>query len=186
MTYRPNLRISIERLLKIERRVRDVYLALGERPEFPTELRTVWHDMAKEEEHHGIFLARSAGLLNFVDSPLEIPEATLVEVEVQVTAAEAAARQVALNIDEACRQALILEDAARRSLVDTWVQGFSPSLESLLHATKPEKEACLRRLIEAVQIFSTNQALRNQAAVVWSTYQHQKPGRGKEGMTPGG
>jgi len=105
-----------------------------------------------------------------------MPESALVGVETQITAAEAIARQADLSTDEAFRQAFILERSALRSLVDAWVQGFSPTLESLLHATMPEKPARLRRLIEAVQTFSTNQALRNQAAAVWSTNQQQKPG----------
>ena len=59
----------IERLLRCERRICRVYLALSERVEFPPVMCACWRDMAADENAHRTYLEHTAGLLNFVVSP---------------------------------------------------------------------------------------------------------------------
>lgn len=181
MNRRMNLRRLIERLLHLRRRVRGVYLMLGERAEFPAGLRAVWKFMANEKDHQRVFLERSAGLLNFVSSLPEVCEVTLRKVEAQLATAEAVARQPSLSVDEALRHALILEGSELANLVNAWVQGFSPALESLLHAHMPDEEALLRRLVEATQEFSADPTVHDQAETVRSARLEQRVDCAKEG-----
>jgi glutamate dehydrogenase/leucine dehydrogenase len=92
-------------------------------------------------------------------------------VEAKVAAAEAAVGRADLSSDEAFGQALVLEGSELNSLSEAWFQGFRPTLSSLLQAIAPEEEVHIHRLVEAVQTFSTDQSLHQQAAALWATYQ---------------
>jgi rubrerythrin len=171
-----NPRGFLERLADFERRVRHVYLNLGDRATFPAEVRFFWNCMAEDERHHLAILERSAGLLDLMQSPPQVSEARLNRVEATVAAAETAIGQPEVSSDEAFRQALILEGSELNSLDTAWFQGFRPTLSALLQAMTPEEEIHLRRLVEAVQAFSTDKALQQQATTLWTTYQQQQSG----------
>lgn len=174
-----DIRLLIDRLLTFERRIRRIYLTLNERSAFPAALRAFWKDMAEEENQHRAFLEQTVGLLNFMPSPPAIPEAAFTSMEEKIAAAEAAVQQSDLHIDDALRQALLLENSELRQLDDTWLQGFHPSITSLLHAKMPQEEAHLRRLYEATYAFSNDAALHEQAEAMWATYQKQQAGDSK-------
>jgi hypothetical protein len=106
--------------------------------------------------------------------PPEAHETALASVETKIIAAETAVQQPHLSTDEALRQALLLEDSELHTLEEAWCQGFQPSLEALLHAKFPDEEVHIRRLVDAVHLWSTDAALRRQAAALWATYQQQK------------
>jgi hypothetical protein len=166
----------LERLADFERRVRHVYLSLGERASFPAEVRFFWHCMAEDERHHLAILERSTGLLDLMQSPPQVSEARLNSVEATVAAAETAIGQPEVSSDDAFRHALLLEGSELNSLDTAWFEGFRPTLSTLLQAMTPEEEIHLRRLVEAVHAFSTDKALQQQAATLWTTYQHQHSG----------
>jgi hypothetical protein len=88
--------------------------------------------------------------------------------------AEAAVRHTELSRDEALRLTLMLEDSELSSLDEVWFQGLRPTLGSLLQVMLPEEEVHIRRVVEAVQAFSTDQALHHQAAALWATYERQR------------
>jgi len=163
----------LERLADFERRVLRAYLSLGDRATFPAEVRFFWNCMADDERRHLAILERSAGLLDMMDIPPSISTPTLAAVETKVAAAEAAMTRVGLTNDEALQQALILEGSELNSLDDDWIRGFRPALGALLQAMMPEEAAHIRRLVKAVQAFSADAALQQQAAALWSTYQQQ-------------
>jgi glutamate dehydrogenase (NAD(P)+)/glutamate dehydrogenase (NADP+) len=166
----------LERLADFERRVRRLYLTLGDRAAFPAEVRFFWNCMAEDERHHVAILERSAGLLGLMEHLPHVSEATLAAVETKVAAAEAAVGRADLSSDEAFGQALLLEGSELNSLDEAWFQGFRPTLSSSLQAMAPEEEVHIHRLVEAVQTFSTDQALHQQAAALWATYQRQTAG----------
>ena len=89
-------------------------------------------------------------------------------------AAEAAVRQPDLRTDEALRLTLMLEDAELGSLDLAWFQGVRPARGSLLQVMLPEEEAHIRRVVDAVQAFSTDEILRRQATALWSAYERQR------------
>jgi hypothetical protein len=122
--------------------------------------------MAEDERHHLAILERSAGLLDVMDAPPEVPEEVLVGVATKLVAAEAAVQRPDLSSDEA------------------WFGGFRPTLGSLLQAMAPEEEVHIRRLVEAAQAFSADTALHAQATAVWVAYQQQRSGHGKTSSTP--
>src|SRR5687767_1898915 len=99
----------LQRLLDYERRVEMLYLALGNRPSFPIELRSFWRRMAEDERHHAAVLARSGGLEDVQDYPPEASDEVFHEVEKKLTAAEAAIASVDISTDEALQHALIVE-----------------------------------------------------------------------------
>jgi hypothetical protein len=153
--------------------MRQIYLILSKRADFPSGKRAFWHDMAEVENAYRAFLERTAGRLSFMTSPPEMPETTLANVEAKIVAAETAVQQPYLSADEALRHALCLEDGELHSLEEAWCQGFHPSLESMLHVRFPEEEAHIRRLGDAVDLWSTDEALRRQAVAFWAIYQQQ-------------
>src|SRR5882672_2382812 len=169
-------RSLLERLADFERRVRHLYLSLGDRATFSAEVRFFWNCMGEDERHHLAILERSTGLLDLIELPPQVSEAQLNSVEATVTAAEVAIGKSEVSSDEAFRQALILEGSELNSLDTAWFQGFRPTLSALLQAMTPEEEIHLRRLVEAVHAFSTDKALQQQAAILWTTYQHQQSG----------
>ena len=95
-------------------------------------------------------------------------------IEQQLTAAEAAMRQVNISADEALRQAVILEGSELNRLDDTWFRSFPPTLQALLTALMPEDNVHLRRVVEAAHAFSTDKALHEQATSLWVKYQCTK------------
>lgn len=164
----------LERLANCERRVRRLYLSLGDRATFPTEVRFFWNCMAEDERHHLAILERSAGLLDLMDSPPDVREDQLYAVETTLIAAEMAVEQPECESDEAFRQALTLEGSELNSLDAAWFRSFRPTLGALLQAMTPEEDIHLRRLVEAVHSFSRNKVLHQQAATLWTTYQQHK------------
>ncbi len=164
----------LDRLITYERRVRHLYLALGDRAEFPAELRYLWNTLAEDERHHLAILERSAALLDVMDSPPVVPEEVLAEIEAKVAAAEVTLQRVDLRIDEALCQALILEGSELNRLDEAWFRGFRPALGGLLHAMMPTEDTHIRRLVEGVHTFSLDKALHHQAAALWTMYQSGK------------
>ena len=164
----------IDRLLRCERRIHHIYEALGERDGYCAEMRAFWQEMAEDENSHREFLERTAGLLNFMESPPDMVETALANVEAKLIAAETAVKQPDLSPDNALRHALHIENSELRSINEGWIEGFRPSLTLLMHAQFPDEEAHLRRLVDAVERFSTDAALHERAELLWVTYQQQK------------
>lgn len=162
--------LLIDRLLKFERRIRDIYLTLSKRSEFSAEVRTFWKEMADEENHHRAFFEQTAGLLNFMQTPPSVAEAVFTRIDEKITAAEAAVQQADLSLDDALRHAIVLEDSELRQLDSAWLEEFHPSAESLLHARIPGEKEHLRRLYEAILAFSSDEALHQQAEALLTTY----------------
>ena len=166
--------LLLDRLADFERRIRRVYLTLGDQPHFPANVRAFWNRMAEDERDHAALLERSPALLELRKSPPETSENALAILEAKVGAAEAAVRQSDLHSDEALRLMLMLEDAELNSLDETWFQGFRPTRGSLLQALLPEEEAHIHRVVDAVQAFSSDEALQRQAAALGATYGRQR------------
>jgi rubrerythrin len=164
-------RTLLDSLITYERRVHRMYLTLGDRADFPAELRYLWNTLAEDERHHLAILERSAGLLDVMDSPPVMPEEMLAGIETQVTMAEATLQHTDLSIDEALRQALLLEGSELNSLDETWFRGFRPAVSALLRAMIPTEDTHIRRLVEGVHTFSTDKGLQHQAADLWTQYQ---------------
>src|SRR6185369_1076604 len=93
----------LQHLLAWEQRVRQVYVALSQRQQFPAALRAVWKALADDETHHIVALERSAHLFSVMDVPPSIPDRTLAEVEATIVAAETAVQQPNVTSDEAFR-----------------------------------------------------------------------------------
>jgi rubrerythrin len=167
-------RILLDRLANCERRVRHLYLNLGDRAAFPADVRFFWNCMAEDERHHLAILERSAGLLDLMDTPPEVQEEQLTTVEAMIATAEDLAAQSEVSSDDAFRQALALEGSELNSLDEAWFRSFRPTLRMLLQAMTPEEEVHLRRLVEAVHSFSPDKALQQQAATLWTVFQQQK------------
>lgn len=167
-----NPRLLLDRLMEYERRIRQLYLALGDQAGIPADVRFFWNCMAEDERLHLAVLQRSGGLLDLMESPPEVSEEVFAGIEAKIATAEAAVQRADLSTDEALRQALILEGSEVNRLDEAWFHGFRPMLGSLLQAMAPEEDIHIRRLIEAVHSFSTDKALQHQAAILWSTYRH--------------
>jgi hypothetical protein len=165
-----------ERLIDFERRVRHLYQRWGNQKDLPAELCFFWNCMAEDERHHVAILERSASLLDLMELPPQITEETLTAIQEKIKAAETAAQQEPLSSDEALRHALILEGSELNRMDEAWFRAFRPTLTTLLQAMMPEEEVHLRRLVEAVHMFSTNDALQEQATALWSAYQKQQLG----------
>jgi len=164
----------LDRLITYERRVHRMYLALGDRADFPAELRYLWNTLAEGERHHLAILERSAGLLDVMDSSPVVPEEMLAAIETQVTMAEATLQRTDLSIDEALGEAPLLEGSELNSLDEAWFHGFRPAVGALLRAMIPTEDIHIRRLVEGVHTFSTDKGLQHQAAVLWTQYQKEQ------------
>jgi hypothetical protein len=160
-----------------ERRIRRLYLTLGDQAGLPADVRFFWRCMAEDERHHLAILERSGGLLDLMESPPEVSEEVFAGIEAKIAVAEAAVQRTDLSTDDALRQALILEGSEINRLDEAWFHGFRSTLGSLLRAMIPEEELYMRRLVEAVHTFSTDTALQHHAAVLWSTSQHGNLGQ---------
>jgi hypothetical protein len=170
-----NPRVLFERLADFERRVRHLYLGLGDRVTFPAEIRFFWNCMAEDEQHHLAILERSVGLLDLMAAPPHVDAAQLDRVEATVRAAEATLSHPEVSSDDAFRQALLVEGSELNRLDAAWFAGFAPPLRVLLQAMTPEEDIHLRRLVEAVHAYSKDKALHQQATMLWMTYQRQHP-----------
>jgi hypothetical protein len=164
-------RTLLDRLIAYEHRVYRMYRTLGDRADFPVELRYLWNTLAEDERHHLVILERSAGLLDMMDSPPVVSEEILAEIEVKVTTAEVALQCADLGTDEALCQALILEGSELNSLDEAWFQGFRPALGGLLRAMIPAEDIHIRRLVEGVHTFSLDKTLHHRAVTLWMMYQ---------------
>lgn len=165
-----NPRSLLEQLVDFERRVRRVYSLWGERSDFSAELRFFWNCMAEDERHHLAILERSTALLNMMQTPPSVATETLATINAKVTAAEAASQQTSLSSNEALSYTLILEGSELNNLDEAWFRGFRSGVTSLLKAMMPEEEIHLRRLVETVHRFTTDDSLQEQAAALWAAY----------------
>jgi hypothetical protein len=168
--------ILLERLTSFERRVRQLYLTLGDHSGWPAELLFFWNAMAEDERHHLAILERSASLLDMIESPPQVSEATLALIDDKITAAETVTQNPDLSSDEALQHALILEGSEINSLDAAWFQSFRSSLGALLQAMTPDEDVHIHRLVNAVHAFSKNKALQEQAASLWASFQRGKLG----------
>lgn len=172
-------RLLLERLVSFERRVRQLYLMLGDRANMPAEVRFFWNRMAEDERHHLAILERSAGLIDLLEAPPQVSEEVLAAIEEKIAAAETAVQRSDLSLTDALGQSLILEGSEINSLDEAWFRGFRSTIASLLQAMMPEEETHIRRLVEAVHTFSPDKALQDQAAMLWATYQRERLGFAK-------
>ncbi len=161
----------LEQLLKMEQRVRQVYVVLSQHQQFPAELRTLWSVMAEDETHHIIALERSAHLLSVMDFPPSIVENVLANVETIITTAEASVQQPSLTSDEAFHQALLIEGSELNHINAAWMHGFRSTTRLLLETFVPEAHQHVRRLIEAAHRFSTDATVHAEANTLCSQYE---------------
>lgn len=152
-----------EQLLALERRVRDLYVLLSQRQQFPAELRAVWEALAGDETHHIVALERSAHLFSVIDFPPSVPDHVVESVETVLATAEATIRQPSLTSDDAFRQALRIEGSELNRLEEAWMHGFRSTTALLLQTLAPEEQPHLQRLIAAVHRFSSDTALHAEA-----------------------
>jgi hypothetical protein len=164
----------LDRLADFEHRVCQVYLTLAGRLDFPFAVRLFWTYMAEDERHHAAILECFPSSLQVVESPPEASENALAILDTKIRTAEAAVSQAGLSSDEAFRLTLMLKDAELNSLDEVWFQGLRSALDSLLQTMLPEAEVHVRRVVEAVQTYSTDETLQRQAAALWSTYERQR------------
>jgi hypothetical protein len=164
----------LQHLLAWEQRVRQVYVALSQRQQFPAALRAVWKALADDETHHIVALERSAHLFSVMDVPPSIPDRTLAEVEATIVAAETAVQQPNVTSDEAFRQALSLEASELNRIDATWLHGFRSTTSLLLHTQLPETRQHIRRFVDAVHQFSSDEALCAQADTLLAAYEKAK------------
>jgi hypothetical protein len=163
----------LEQLIALERRVRQVYRSLSERPQFSPALRALWKDMTEEETHHIITLERSAYVPEALERPPAIADAVLAGVEKTNAIAERIAQNPTLTGDDALRQALLLEGSELNRLDDAWLHGFRITTSLLLRALAPDLLGHIRRLVDAVHRCNTDETLHAQADALWASYQQQ-------------
>ena len=165
----------LEQLLALEQRVRQIYVLLSQRQEFPTELCSVWKALAEDETHHIVSLERSAHLFSVMDVPPSIPDHVLASVESVVATAEATAHQASLTSDAAFHQALQIEGSELNHLDEAWVHGFRSTTSLLLQTLAPGTQQHIRRLTDAVHRFSTDTTLHAEADALWTKYDKPQP-----------
>jgi len=164
-----NVSLTPERLRQFAWRVRQVYLALSERIDLAEELRFFCRCMA-EDERRDIAVLEESSRLHAPNASPSVTEATLLEVERSVTTAEALATQAVLSADDVLRLALHIEGSTLKRLDQMWIQGFGPTFGSLLQELAPEAEVRIRRLIEAIHVFSTDPNLREEVSSLWAMH----------------
>ncbi len=170
----------LEQLLALEQRVRQVYLSLSQRRQFPDDLRAVWKALAEDETHHIVALERSAHLFSVMDFPPLIPDHIVASVETVIATAETTVQQANLTSDTAFRQALQIEGSELNHLDEAWIHGFRSTTNVLLQALAPKTQEHIRRVIDAVHRFSTDMALHAEADAVWAQY--DKPQTSTQGV----
>lgn len=161
----------LARLLDYERRVGNLYRALGNHASFPVDLRSFWHRMAEDERHHVAVLERSRHLINLQQAAPQAADSVFHEIDQQVAAAEAAVSHTDLSVDEALRYAMRLESSELNRLDGSWFHTFPPSLSAMLTLLTPEDNVHLQRLVEAVHAFSLDKALHEHATSLWVKHQ---------------
>jgi hypothetical protein len=164
----------LQHLIDLERRVRDIYRILSDRPQCSPVRRSFWQAMADDETHDIVTLERSAYVCDVMEHPPSIPDAVLTRLLAVVASAEAVVQNPSLTEDEALRQALHLEASELNRLEDAWLRGFRVTTSLLLRALAPEMPSHIRRLVDAVYAFSTDPTLHAQADALWATYQGQQ------------
>lgn len=164
----------VRQLLQYERRVGQIYEACSTRPEMAPALRGLWRALAEDERQHAAVLERSAVLFGFSELMPEDCAVALTALEPLVAAAEAAVLQEALSPDEALRHALVLEGSELNLLYRTWVQSFAPAYEPFLPFMVPEDAGHLSRLVEAVQRYGMDPALREESRRMQAASAHQQ------------
>jgi hypothetical protein len=165
---------ALEQLINLERRVRQVYRTLSDRPQCSSALRAFWQAMADDETHSIVTLERSAHVRDVMEHPPVIPDEVLAHVEAVMATAEAVVQHSSLTEDEALRQALHLEASELNRLEDAWLRGFRITTSLLLRALAPEMSSHIRRLVDAVHSSSTDPTLHAQADALWDTYHKQQ------------
>lgn len=160
----------LERLITLERRVRQVYRNLSEHPQCAPAQRALWQAMADDETHDIVALERSAYVCDVMDHPPDIPDDMLAGVEAVVTAAEAVVQNPGLTEDEALRQALHLEESELNRLEDAWLHGFRITTSLLLRALAPDMQTHIGRLVDAVHSSSADPSLHAQANALGAAY----------------
>ena len=169
-------RVLLEKLLNYERRVRHLYLQFGERSDFSPDMKLFWKYMAEDERHHLDLLERSSGFVDMVDKRLEVTEEVLAEIDKLLATAEKTQQQTNLSMNDALQLALLIEGSEVNSLDATWLSGFRSPIGSLLQSMLPEEEVHIRRLVEAINQFSQDKALREQSVELWVKYQKERKG----------
>ena len=171
----------LEQLIDLERRVRQVYRLLSDRPQFSPALRSMWKDMADDETHHIVTLERSAHVPEALEHPPAIADAVLASAEKAISTAEAIAQSPTVTGDEALRQALLLEGSELNRLDDAWLHGFRVTTSLLLRTLAPDLPSHIQRLVDTVHQCSTDETLHAQADALWASYQqqHNKDGESK-------
>ncbi len=169
-----NPHLVLERLINLERRVRQVYRNLSEHPECSPARRALWQAMAEDETHDIVALERSAYVCEAMEHPPESPDDVLVRVEAVVASAETVVQNPHLTEDEALRQALHLEESELNRLEDAWLHGFRITTSLLLRALAPDMQNHIYRLVDAAHSASTDPTLRAQADTLWAAYHKQK------------
>ena len=159
--------VLLERLIRLEKHVGELYVAFGDLSAAPAEVRFFWNCMATDETNHAAILQRTAGLLDLVVLPPQASVEALDRLEAKIRTLEKAARQQQLSVDEAFWAALELEGSELNSLTAAWIRGFRPAVAVLLEALLPEEENHFRRLVEATHMFSRDHALHRQADSLW-------------------
>jgi hypothetical protein len=165
----------LQHLIALERRVRDIYRLLSDRPQCAPALRSLWQAMAEDETHDIVTLERSAYVCDVMEHPPAIPDEVLTCMEAVVATAEAIVQNPRLTEDEALGQALHLEASELNRMEDDWLHGFRVTTSLLLRALAPEMSSHIRRLVEAVHKSSTDPTLHAQADALWAAYhKHQE------------
>ena len=162
--------LSPDRLMQFEWRVRQVYLALSDRVDLCEEIRFFCRCMAEDERKDIVVLERAPQLHQTKEQVPSVPEEQLVDVEKSVATAEALAAQAVLTADDVLRLALHIEGSTLRRLDRTWIQGVGPTFGNMLQELAPEAEVRIRRLIEAIHLFSTDPNLREEVASLWAVH----------------
>lgn len=164
----------VERLIDLEDRVYRLYCTFGDCMTFQAGVRFLWKCMAEDERRHLTTLQRSEQLVDLAQAPPAIPEKTFVEVTAKLEAAELAVQRAELTLDEAFRHALSLESSELNRLDESWFHSFPPAVGEILSLLTPPEDEHIRRLVEAVQAFSQDTRLHDQATQMWIAHQRRK------------
>jgi hypothetical protein len=164
----------LQQLLTFERRVRDIYRTFSRYAGFTEPVRLFWSTMAEDETHHVVSLERSAHLFSVLDSSPAVIETEIARVEETISAAEIATQQPTVTLNEALQIGLLIEGSELNHLDEAWVQGFRSTCRLLLQSLTPSHAAHVRRLVDAVHEFSSDNELRVKAEALWKTYEHQR------------
>lgn len=164
---------ALEQLIDLERRVRQVYRLLSDRPQFSPALHSLWVAMVDDETHHIVTLERSAHVPDALEHPPAIADTVLASVEKSVATAEAMVQSPTVTGDKTLRQAQLLEGSELNRLDDAWLHGFRVTTSLLLRALASDLPSHIRRLVDGVHRCSADETLHAQADALWASYQQQ-------------